>query len=558
MTQSVLAGPFPATCNTRAAGNVLPNLAALRDAQPTIADKITDESIPDDTTFLLARDGSLTAKVAGQWWGGNSLPARSAEAMLKDVTTDVAVSCMVAPVHAAQVRHLLDKIEPQHAVIVVQPDTATVALMLRCANFTDELLGGRLWIVTGESWEADLDALLTSQPGLPVPGRFVRTPDVDDEIAGPLMSAANALFGRHINCRAHAIVNLVKSGPRHRAGVKRVGVITASRFRLWANAGNVLAETLIGTTPQHVCVAWEAVDLDLPTTASPLTIARLAETCDAVVTADTFRADHPNLLPAALPWVTWATRPRIGPYDVAAPDDRLLVADPSWLSLATDAGWPTDRVTVAGWPYNAKQFNAATGPGARLALLADVYDLKAPAFTEAYSSHRLAWEAIASELTRDPFAVRRAADVNAYLDRHLARFDVAPSAIDRGAFVERLVLSAYTVGVASALLEAQVSLTIHGQGWETTACRDHARGPVKSREQFDEIVRGATGLVRPWPLTFKHEIDAVGRAVLAADDAKGLIAKARAMLGGQPSSNDAEGSDALTASKVLSAFSRGL
>jgi hypothetical protein len=537
--------------NARAAGNVLPNLVALQRDQPAVAERLTGESVPDDTTFLLARDGSLTAKVAGQWWGGNSLPLRSAEAMLKDVTADVAVSCMIAPVHAAQVRHLLDKIEPQHAVLVIQPDAATVAVMLRCANFTTDITAGRLWIVTGESWATDLDALLTSQPGLPVPGRFVRTPDVDDATADPLLSTANTVFGRHIASRARQIASIRSTPPRHRAAMLHIGVITSSRFRLWSNAGNVLASTLATSTPQHVCVAWETVDLDTPTTASPLAIAQLAQSCDAIVAADLFRADHPNLLPASLPWVTWATTPRVGQYDPASPHDRLMIADPSWRSIATDAGWPADRIVIASWPTGMIDSTAPSGTGAHLALLADVHDLTPPKFTESYSSHRLAWEAIASELTRDPFAITRATDVNRYLDGHLARFNIARASIDRGAFVERLILPAFTIGLAGVLLEGQVPLALHGRGWETTNCHDHARGPVTTHQRFVDIVQGATGLVRPWPLTFKHEIDTIGRPVLTAVNAPTFLAEARAVLagGGAPRGDDA--TELISASKVI-------
>jgi hypothetical protein len=166
-----------------------------------------------------------------------------------------------------------------------------------------------------------------------------------------------------------------------------------------------------------------------------------------------------------------------------------------------------------------------------LALLVNLPSLNTPEAAREFSSHRLVWEAIAQHLTANPFAVGQ--DVNAYLDAQLRKLSIAPHAVDRLAFIDRLILPAYALGLAGVLVEAQVPLRIYGQGWDKTACRDHARGPVETRAAFESIVDSAMALVRPWPVTFVHEIDALGCPVLkAAMTRVDLLASARVALEG--------------------------
>jgi hypothetical protein len=501
---------IPTAADGNAQANVDANVRAIQSAQPGLVDLV--EQAPARARWTLARDGSLTATIDRGWWGGNSLPARSAREMLKGVEGAVAMSCMVAPTHAAQVRAFLEHIEPQQGVIVVQPDVESVRITIRCEDFSNEITRKRLWLAVGPDWAAQLDRLLTDLPGLPVPGRFIRLPDVDDEVASAVMSGAQAVFGAHITGRAERLVTVRVTPARRRGFVTKVCVVAPSRFRLWSNAGRVLAETLSSTTPQHVAASWEVVDTDDLTTASPLAVAQAVSRCDAIVTADVGRSDNPSIASSDLPWVTWVTTPRVPRFDPSGSKDRLILADRSWVDVARDAGWTKNKVTIAGWPSRASSSRPSTSGPAHLALLTDVSDLKAPTTVEDYSSQRVVWDAIRDELTGDPFVI--GADPGSYLDAKLRKHGISPDAVDRALFVERLILPAYTIGLASVLLEKQVPLLIYGAGWDKTACRDHARGPVRTRDEFDAIVDAAAALVRPWPLAFAHEIDVVGRPVI--------------------------------------------
>jgi len=520
----------------------------MQTIQPSLVSAIAPT--PSGLTWLFARDGALTATRNGKWWADNSLPAKSAEAMLKDVTSDVAVTCVVAPTHAAQLRVLLDRVSPSHAIVVVQPDASVAHVALHCEDLADAITAKRLWWTIGTDWAAQLERLLTEQPGLPIPGRFVRTPDVDADVADAILPEAQGIFGRHMAKRAQQIATLRISLRRKGTYVKHIAVVAPSRFRLWSNGGSTLARTLAATTPQHVAADWRTIDTDDPTAASPLAVAQAASDCDAIVMADSGRSDNPNLLATDLPWITWVTGGRIPDFAAAGPNDRLLLADQVWRTGAIANGWPTERLAIASQPA-ARRRPAPTKP-AHLAILADIPNLAPPAFTTEFSSHRLVWEAIGEQLTTDPFAV--GTDVNDYLYRKLRNAGIDPASVDRLAFIDGLILPAFTVGVAGVLLEAQVPLTLHGAGWDATLCRDHARGPVHTRQAFDAIVNGATALVRPWPVVFAHEIDATGRLVLTVARSRSqFIADARAMLEDAmpPETTDA----ALRAEQVLCGLS---
>src|SRR5688500_8065168 len=135
LATSLISTQAPTSAATdKAQANVLSNLTAIRSTQPSIASSLA--VVPARLAWLFARDGSLTATVDGKWWADNSLPTRSASEMLKDVTGDVAVSCVVAPVHSAQLRVLLDKIQPSHALIVIQPDASAAHVAMHCEDLS--------------------------------------------------------------------------------------------------------------------------------------------------------------------------------------------------------------------------------------------------------------------------------------------------------------------------------------------------------------------------------------------------------------------------------------
>jgi len=81
--------------------------------------------------------------------------------------------------HAAAIRVALDRLRANQGIIVVQPDKASLAIAMRCEDFSADIDAGRLWFTTGESWAQSLAELFQLQPGLPTPGHFIRLPVSD-------------------------------------------------------------------------------------------------------------------------------------------------------------------------------------------------------------------------------------------------------------------------------------------------------------------------------------------------------------------------------------------
>jgi hypothetical protein len=512
------------------------NLSALSTRQPRVCKMV---GVRPAAHWRYARDGSLTAIVGGNWWGGNSLPRRAAEQMLKDVDAGTAVSCIVAPVHGAAIKVLLERIAPQQAVIAIMPDRQSAALALACQDFSDEILAGRLWWIVGEDWSAQLDRLLTELPGLPVAGRFIRTPDVEDAVVQPILTQAQSVFGQHIQMRSERIGQLRQSAcPADRrqlaSGKVRVCVVAPSRFRLWDNAARVLGQSVRESESLSSMADWTWIDPDQPIESAPLAVALAAADCDAIVMADRGRSDNMNLVRDDLVWITWTTSPRLPKFVPSSPHDRLLIADAGWGEAARALGWPDENVAVANWPVRRANLQV-NDPPRHLVLLADVVKPATPPFGDDFSSHRLVWEAIDRELSQNPFSL--GTDIHSYLDSHLRRAGIDATTVDRSAFIENLILPGWAISLAALLVRGGIPLEIHGDGWDETQLADRIKVPkvpVRTSEALDAIIDRAAGLVRPWPVRFCHEIDAQGRPVVTAGRSeREFLIQCRSVVAGQ-------------------------
>jgi hypothetical protein len=293
-------------------------------------------------------------------------------------------------------------------------------------------------------------------------------------------------------------------------------VIAGSRFRLWDDAGDVLAQALASAVPSDVNI--ERFDSDDPATSSPLALATAATHCGGgVAAANVARADAPNLVPMETPWATWVTRPLIPTFTAAGPHDSLVLADPNWKSIALSAGWPAERVSVAAWPAVDLPNTAVARPS--LALVADTHRIVIPKAVEDLSSHRLLWENIEVEIHDDPLAVE---DPCTYLDDRSRRMNVAPESLDRRTFLDALIRPAYEQGIARLLLRqlrTNPSLRICGRGWaELEEFTAYSTGSISTREALTSAVAAASALVYPWPVRHAHPVDAFGRLIVHRPD----------------------------------------
>jgi hypothetical protein len=504
-----------------AARNWAANLRALAARQPVVVGLV--QTVAPGVSWAIARDGALTALDGGpgRWWGGCSVPRAASATLLRSLDVRGTIACFLAPAHAAAIRVVLDALEPTQAVLALVPDARTLAVVLRAEDLSRDVAASRLWFAAGPRWEAMLDEVLADQAGLPIPTQFIRVPDGTEAQADALVGPAQRVFSDHTARRA-ARVARVRDGHAVAARTHRACVVAPQHFRLWDDAGDVLARAADA-------LGWPRFDPDDPASAAPLALAEAVAGCDAVVTANTARADLPNVVARDVPWVTWLTAPRIPAFKCAGPRDVLLVAYPAWRALASSAGWPARRVHVAAWP-SAEGVGPAGAAG--LTIIANVPSLEPPRQVVEFSSHRLLWELIRDELLRDPFAL--AGPVPDYLSTRAARVGVAADTLDRRRFIDDLIAPAYARGLAAALVASGLPVHVFGTGWsELSEFATRAGGAVRDRDALLAAVRSGTALVHVWPGADAHPVARYGRAVVRARSSReAFLGNARASLDG--------------------------
>lgn len=527
--------PNSSTAAGRAsAANWAANLRALARTQPRLAEFIL--TIPAGVEWVFARDGELTAmEPGGRWWRGCSLPREAARYMLREADLSAAVICFLDPTYAAQLRVSLDRMRRPQAVVALVEDASALRVMLACDDFSPEIAAHRLWFAWGSAWTAELDRLFSENPGLPTPVQFVRPISGDTAIADAMVQPAQKIFADHGTQRAATVRST--RGAWQPGKVRRICLVAPSRFRLWDDAGTALADAFASVGDSDG-VSVLRYDPDDPAYASPAALAAAAAECGAVVTPNTGRGDLPEVIPQSMPWVTWVTSPRIPSARNAGPRDALLVADAAMRDLAITAGWPAKRVAVAGWPApdpsSTEQRATDRTSAPFLAIITDTRTVQVPKSVTEYSSHRLLWEAIHEELLENPFAL--GASLEAFLAERQHRAQVGDDGLDRGLFFDALIVPAYQLGIARAILREKLPLRCFGTGWERIeAFAPHAGGAVASRENLTRVASEAAALIHVWPMPYAHPLDALGRPVVRAHGRRldALLRDARTALAGQ-------------------------
>ena len=536
--------PLDRAASDVARSNWAANLAALSPTQPTLATALQNE-VPT-VRWAFGRDGSLTAFGAnGSWWHGCSVPFAAADAMLASMDVRGRVACLLRPTLAAHVRVALRHCRPDQAIIALSPEPADLPVLLHCDDFSKDILAHRLWFAWGPDWAVSLEQLFEERPGLATPTQFVRLPTTPAEQVDAIVSAAQPLFAAAAAARGAEVLRRREQwrrpGPSAR---QRLCVVAPSHFRLWDDAGAVLADSLRGQANESIDIV--TFDPDDPARSSAVALLDAADGCHAVVTADTTRADLPGVLPSSIPWVTWATRPAsIPPADAAATHDALVVADADLRQRALRLGWPTARVGVAGWPLVTPAGAAAQGSAQRphLAVIADTVPIIEPERLAEFSSHRLLWHHIATGLSAEPFELRE--DAGAYLEHKMRRHAVGGDGFDAALFLQHLILPAYAQSLARILLRAGLPLRLHGGGWDRIdEFRAVAAGPVAGAADLARIACEATAVVDILPVGASAPLTRLGRPImrrgLASSAGAFCDAARRALAGGRCEAPPAE------------------
>jgi len=505
-----------------AAANFSANLAALADKQPGMPAQV--QPLPGELTWLFGRDGALTGMLdKTRWWAGCSVPLAAARFMLKSMEVRGTVGCFLNPLHASQLRVALGMLHARQAVFALVPEEQTLAVLLHTQDFSADIRAGRLWFAGGAQWESGLRSIFRDEPGLPTPVEFIRPITADAEATNALIEPAQRVFAEVSAARGTEIKILCENWKPRAANPTRLCLLAPTEFRLWDDAPLALAEMHLATAGIFVT----RLDSDRPTSSSPMALGRAAVECDAVLTANVFRSHLPGVVPLAMPWITWVTSSRICPATEASPNDRLLLADPSWQAAARELGWEESKIDVAGWP----KLPLSNQPSRQITVLADTQVLDVPKGLEEYSSQVLLWELIRDELWGDPFLA--VDNINGYLNSRRARFQIGDDGFDRSVFIDGLIMPAVQQGVVKRLIRDRVPVRLFGRGWDAIdGFADFHGGVVSSRSKLTEIVSASAALVHLWPWQTGHAVEALGRPVVRCRRVHEFLSDARAALNG--------------------------
>jgi hypothetical protein len=519
----------------RAAAHYAANRAAVLARQPELFDVLPPTLPASRWTWLMGRDGALTAKdltetAANAWLGGCSLPRRAAVEMLSTMQVGGVTCALLAPTHAQQIRVALDRLVRSQAIIAIVPDAADLPLLLAAEPFAADVAAHRLFFAAGGKWADTFTALFDAHVGLPIPSHLVKTVATEPAVVDRLLPQVQTALGQ-VTVRQQAKLERILARPRPAPkDYARVCVVAPSGYTLWRDEPSVLLDLIDRADDLTIGVR---LDTDDPAQAAPLALADAASKCDAVLTANLGRADLPGIVNADVPWVAWVTGPRVPACVADAKQDVLLLAGPSQAHAARAAGWPADRVHVAGWP-NLVDPDDSEVAAPHLLILADLADAICPPQVDEFSSQRVLWDAIYAELSGNPAALADSAA--RYLTDRAKRIGIDPSTIDAPLFVAGVITPAFQHGVAQTLLAAGVPVKIAGRGWERVAAfANHTGGAVASRAQFAALINQAAGVAHVWPDGgTTHPVYAVERPVLhtLGRTAAELISDAKCILSG--------------------------
>lgn len=473
-----------ATCANATSRNLAANAAALG----------VDLILPD-AKWTTARDGALTAIIDSQWLAGCSVPRRSAERMVERTTVRGNVACLLLPMHAQQVDACLRRLGRACAIIAILPDADALPMMLACVDFSAAIAGRQLYFAYDQS---SLNDIFHHNPGLPLPQQFIKLPTIDSIASDGVIAWAQQVFSQQSAAHSGRIAAAMQAAGRG----NQICIAAGRTFKLWDDAGDALARAVGG----------EAIDTDQPAESAVAWIAERAASAAALITVDTCRADSPLMVAADKPWITWATHRRVPAFVTASPWDGLIVVDDSLIAPALAAGWPRDRVVVAGWPV-ADGVDCPPPMNAPCALIANIGDLQPTAEIDDFSSWRLVWDACRAELLARPQAIGD--DPAAYLHRVRVRHDVAEDNFPEAVMLERLIEPASIVGTARWLHRAGVPLSLHGSGWDAFEdLADRISGPIHDRHALADATRNACALIDPFVIRPGHPVGTCGRPIV--------------------------------------------
>jgi hypothetical protein len=454
------------------------------------------------------------------------------------VPSGAPVTLFLQPLHPAAVGVALEKLAgggAERALIVLLEGVEELAGFLGCEDFSGAIREHRLLFAVSEGHLAEV---LASRRGMPIPGTFIRTSHLADAKVQELIGVCQRIFvdeQRRRTERVEEIRGMLAARRKRGAGalgggdggknpalacgapraggasVERGAVLVSARrrFELWR--GHVESDALVAAVrgafgeDEGGVRVWAMDDVF---SMSPL---HLLEECvreggvDLMVLQDVFRPDAHDLIPMEVGVVTWVTTGRVVSFETAGERDGLLLAEPGDVEVAREMGWPAERVRVATRPAMEE---AKKGRGKGLAFVGDTMAAEMPESAEEYSSHKLLYERVESEMGRNPLVA--GSDVGRYVERLREEMGIATGTFPMEAAVRRWAIPLWQQGVVRHLRSLKVEVGVWGKGWPA----EFGARAIESREELWAVLSGAGVLVHPEPLPRLHAVESAGLPLL--------------------------------------------
>lgn len=174
------------------------NLTAMRERYPALARRLAEVRVPETVEMAVAQDGSVSFRLNGpdgrrMWLGHSSVPLIAAKANLKRTQIGLGNMAMNGIGNGAEAEAILREMAPYQALVAIEKDVLLLNLVLRLRDFTRQLRGGQLILLSGigsESGDKLLEDFFTQQNGYNPVSEAIRWTWLSEQ--------ENQLFRQHV------------------------------------------------------------------------------------------------------------------------------------------------------------------------------------------------------------------------------------------------------------------------------------------------------------------------------------------------------------------------
>lgn len=483
------------------------NLAALAEWLTSSANAIRQSRLPESLQCRPGRDGVLTfawSDTGGvmQWLGRTSMPTVSAPALVEAFGPGPAGILLYTMGSGHEVKLLLERIFPDQAIMVVEPEPWKAGLALRLHDLSAAIRNRRLLLFTGPAAWDEFGAFLVEHPGFFEPQRILSWPWFDHELIADItkrVESVNAALDRR-RLQLHAVA--VGEGRQHLAAThaERPAIaIIAHPFSLAAYRLAALLATAAETdwnVQRHLG--------DAPHQAHPLMIADVLHQHPPrmCILIDSLPGGLPYALPDSPACVLW-TGAHL-PEGVSSPQlmrgARLAVASDALRNKAISAGVEPSQVIVVPPAAQVGLVPSLRSPTRRLAVMADRPDSSPTSAGLHLVTHCRLWEAAREVIrqTADTYDDDQADDVVRTAESRLRIRLETPSV--RAGIIERVRARLGPAIVREeclkALMASGLEFDLFGAGWDGAGIPAGAlRGPTTEPQDVPAILNSLDAIV---------------------------------------------------------------